>query len=87
MNIDILLRAKYDKTFPKLDKFVIIIKNRGSPENIKKIKGSEIEEITKGHFTLKDGTYIPAHRIIKIIRPKRGLKQLNNSEEYLLSKE
>ena len=25
-----------------------------------------IKEVTKGHFTLVDGTYIPAHRIIKI---------------------
>lgn len=66
MNIDTLLRAKYDKNFTKLEKFIIIIRNRGSPDNIKKIRGSEIEEITKGHFTLKDGTYIPAHRIIEI---------------------
>ena len=66
MRIDTLLRAKYDKNFPKPDKFIIIIKNRGSPNNIKKINGSEIKEITKGHFTLKDGTYIPAHRIVEI---------------------
>jgi len=66
MRIDILLRAKYDKNFPKLDKFIIVIKDRFSPNNQKEIDGSLIKEITKGHFTLKNGAYIPAHRIIKI---------------------
>ena len=66
MQIETLLRAKYDKNFPNLDKFIIVIKHRGSPKNIKEIDGSSIKEVTKGHFTLVDRTYIPAHRIIKI---------------------
>ena len=66
MKIDTLLRAKYDKNFPGLDNFIIVIKNRGSPDDKKEIKGNEIKEITKGHITLKDDTFIPAHRIIEI---------------------
>ena len=65
MRIDTLLRAKYDKDFYKLDQLIIVIKDR--TEGSKKIDGKLIEEVTKGHFTLKDGTYIPSHRIIKII--------------------
>ena len=64
MYIDILLRSKYDKNFPKLDQFYIIIKDRFKKEVI--IDGKEINEIKKDHFTLLNGKYIPAHRILKI---------------------
>ena len=66
MHIDVLLRAKYDKNFPNLDEFYIVIKDRVKKEVT--IDGKEIKEVTKGHFTLKDGKYIPAHRILKVVK-------------------
>ena len=64
--IETLLRAKYDKDFIPLDKLKIIIKHRTKNSNTKEILGSDIIEITSGHITLKDNTFIPRHRIIKV---------------------
>ncbi|MBI2670486.1 DUF504 domain-containing protein [Candidatus Woesearchaeota archaeon] len=69
MKIDTLLRAVYDKNFLKLNELKVIVKDRIIGE--KEIDGSLIKEVTKGHFTLQDGTYIPSHRIIKIEKKKR----------------
>lgn len=68
MKIDILLRAKHDKDYIPLKDLKVFIKDRFKGESI--IDGSEIEDVTKGYFTLKDGTYIPSHRIIKTERKK-----------------
>lgn len=68
MKIDILLRAVHDKNFLKLKDLNVVIKDRFEGEKI--IDGSLIKEVTKGHFTLKDDTYIPSHRIKKIEKKK-----------------
>lgn len=64
--IETLLRAKYDKSFLKLKDFKITIKHRTKNSKTKEIYGSDIIEITSGHITLKDNTFIPKHRIIKV---------------------
>ena len=64
--IETLLRAKYDKNFTPLDKLKITIKYRTKTAKTKEIYGSEITEITTGHITLKDSTFIPRHRIMKV---------------------
>jgi len=71
MRIDLLIRATYDKKFLKLKDFNVIVKDRFKGESI--IDGCLIEDVTKGHFTLKDGTYIPEHRIIRIEKKKKSL--------------
>ena len=70
MNLNILLRAIYDENFPKLDKFIITIKDRFSPSKEKKIKCSLIKEVKKNYIILKTETIIPSHRIIKIEKIK-----------------
>lgn len=70
MNLNILLRAIYDEKFPKLDKFILTIKDRFDPSGKKKIKGSLIQEVKKNYIMLKTGTLIPSHRIIKIEKIK-----------------
>jgi len=64
MKIDILLRAKYDKNFSSLNEFLVIIKDRFKEQDI--IDGNNIKDVTKHYIILKDNTYIPSHRIIKI---------------------
>ena len=68
MKIDILLRAVYDKNFLKLNNLNVVVKDRFEGEKV--INGSLIKEVTKGHFTLKDNTCIPSHRIIRIEKKK-----------------
>ena len=69
MRIDILLRSKYDPTFPKFERLVLTIKDRFKGEV--KIDGSEIDDVTKESIILKNGTEIPAHRLIDIKFKKR----------------
>ena len=64
--IETLLRSKYDKNFIPLNKLKIIIKHRTKTTQTKEIYGTEIIEITSGHITLKDNTFIPRHRIIRV---------------------
>ena len=71
--IETLLGAKYDINFIPLNKLKITIKHRTKNSQTKEILGSEIEDITTGHITLKDDTFIPRHRIIKVeeINPQK----------------
>ncbi|ADP78012.1 Protein of unknown function DUF504 [Methanothermus fervidus DSM 2088] len=40
--------------------------HRGSPGNLKTIKGSEIKNIDRGFIILKNDVAIPYHRIVKV---------------------
>lgn len=50
----------------------VIIIHRGLPNDQKEIDFTDIEEIGPRSFTLKDGTIIPFHRVLKIVNVRTG---------------
>lgn len=60
---------------PEMDveKTRITYVHRGARGNLKTISGSSIESLEGGFLILKEGTYIPYHRIVKIESDKKVL--------------
>jgi uncharacterized protein (UPF0248 family) len=51
--------------------YLITYRHRGAPQDIKKMRGSQIQKIGKSYFTIPDATnedetVIPFHRILEI---------------------
>ena len=69
--IEILQRAEHDPEFKKWKDFIIVILHRGAPDDRKEIDGERIKKTQKDGFwyinRFNEETFIPAHRILKII--------------------
>jgi uncharacterized protein (UPF0248 family) len=76
---DILLKRKWSDV--DLEELSIVYISRGSPGDISRFQGLEIDHIGRSFVELIEGTMIPYHRMIKVYKGEDLIWSRNSNQE------
>jgi uncharacterized protein (UPF0248 family) len=78
---DTLLKRKWSDSDNGLQELSIVYVSRGSPGDISRFQGSEIDHIGRSFVELIGGTMIPYHRIVEVYKGKDLIWSRNSNQE------